>query len=161
MIEILDNNLAHMAERMKSCLGKDIASLPGSGAAGGMGSAMLAFFDATMKKGVNVVIEATGLEEIIKDASLVFTGEGRIDTQILHGKTPYGVALVAKKYNIPVVAIAGGIREDAYSLFDYGIDSIESIVDKPMDLESCMNQSETLIARAAERVMRSILISIK
>src|SRR4051794_2791539 len=109
VVEQLDQNLAHYAEIIKRDLGKDIAQTEGAGAAGGLGAGLMAFLNANLKKGVELVIEYTGLEERMAGADYVFTGEGSIDGQTLFGKTPFGVASIAKKYSIPVIAFAGRI----------------------------------------------------
>ena len=156
MVEVLDNNLSHYAEIIKSQLGISIIDVPGAGAAGGLGGGLMAFLKAKLRRGIDIVIDATGLEESIKGAALVITGEGSIDYQTQFGKTPYGVAMVAKKYGIPVIAIAGSIGKDAYALYEKGFNSIFSIVDKPMTLEEAIENSEVLLENTAERIMRGI-----
>lgn len=154
MIEFLDKNLSHYAEIIKRDLSIDIINTPGSGAAGGLGAGIMAFLNASMKRGIDIVIELTDLEQKIKDADLVFTGEGMIDFQTAFGKAPFGVAKIAKKYDIPVIAIAGGIGKDAETLYSKGFDSIFSIVDGPMTLDNAIENSSILIERTAERIAR-------
>lgn len=156
MVEVLDSNLAHYAKVIKSQLGISIIDVPGAGAAGGLGGGLMAFLKAKLRRGIDIVIDATGLEESVKGAALVITGEGSIDYQTQFGKTPYGVAMVAKKYGIPVIAIAGSIGKDAYALYEKGFNSIFSIVDKPMTLEEAIENSEVLLENTAERIMRGI-----
>ncbi|WP_055669191.1 glycerate kinase [Desnuesiella massiliensis] len=156
MVEVLDSNMAHYAKVIKSQLGISIIDVPGAGAAGGLGGGLMAFLKAKLRRGIDIVIDATGLEESIKEAALVVTGEGSIDYQTQFGKTPYGVAMVAKKYGIPVIAIAGSIGKDAYALYEKGFNSIFSIVDKPMTLEEAIENSEILLENTAERIMRGI-----
>lgn len=158
MIITLDENLSHYAEMVEKYLGVSIKDYPGSGAAGGLGGGLLAFLNAKLQPGINIVIETTALEEKLKDADLVITGEGMIDYQTQYGKTPYGVAKLAKKYNIPVIAIAGGIGKGAEELYLKVFDSIFSIVDKPMQLEEAIENSELLLQKTAERIMRIINI---
>lgn len=154
MIEFLDKNLSHYAEIIKRDLSIDIINTPGSGAAGGLGAGIMAFLNASMKRGIDIVIKLTDLEQKIKDADLVFTGEGMIDFQTAFGKAPFGVAKIAKKYDIPVIAIAGGIGKDAETLYSKGFDSIFSIVDGPMTLDNAIENSSILIERTAERIAR-------
>jgi glycerate kinase len=154
MIEVLDKNLANYAEIIKKNLSLYVINTPGAGAAGGLGAGLIAFLNANIKKGIDIVINLADLEEKIKDADLVFTGEGMIDFQTAFGKTPFGVAKIAKKYNIPVIAIAGGIGKDAETLYSKGFDSIFSIVDSPMPLDDAMENGKILIERTAERIMR-------
>lgn len=160
MIEVLDKNLTNYAEVIKKDLYIDIINTPGAGAAGGLGAGLIALLNAKIKRGIDIVIDITNLEEKIKDADLVFTGEGMIDFQTAFGKTPFGVAKIAKKYNIPVIAIAGGIGKDAESLYDKGFDSIFPIVDSPMSLDKAMKDGKALIERTAERIMRVYKINI-
>ena len=156
MVEVLDSNLAHYAKVIKNQLGISIIDVPGAGAAGGLGGGLMAFLKAKLRRGIDIVIDATGLEESVKGAALVITGEGSIDYQTQFGKTPYGVAMVAKKYDIPVIAIAGSIGKDAYALYKKGFNSIFSIVDKPMTLEEAIENGEVLLENTAERIMRGI-----
>ncbi|MCJ7690289.1 MAG: glycerate kinase [Clostridiaceae bacterium] len=160
MIITLDNNLSHYADMVEKYLGISIVNYPGAGAAGGLGGGLLAFLNAKLEPGINIVIETTALEEKVRDADLVITGEGMIDYQTQYGKTPYGVAKLAKKYNIPVIAIAGGIGRGAEELYSKGFDSIFSIVDKPMALEEAMENSALLLQKTAERIMRVVKINM-
>jgi len=154
MLEVLDKNLEHFANVIKRDLNIDIKDYPGAGAAGGLGGGALAFLNAKMRKGVEIVIETVGLAEHVRDADLVITGEGMADYQTQLGKTPFGVAKTARKYGIPVIALVGRIGEGTEELYDLGIDSIFSIVDGPMSLEDAMTNGEKLLADTAERIMR-------
>lgn len=157
MVKILDANLENFGKVVEDTLGISLLQYPGAGAAGGMGAALLAFLDAVLERGIDIVIEATQLERKIMDSNLVITGEGKIDGQTQFGKTPYGIATLAKKYNKPVIAIAGGIGEDASVLYEKGIDSIFSIVNKPMTLEEAMVHGESLLEDTAERIIRALI----
>jgi glycerate 2-kinase len=157
MVKILDECLLNFAMVIKRDLGTNIKDIPGAGAAGGLGGGLLAFLKAKLSRGIDIVIEATNLEKKIEGADLVITGEGMIDYQTAYGKTPYGVAMIAKKYGIPVIAIVGGIGENAEILYEKGFDSIFSIVDKPMVLEEAMDRGQILIEKTAERIMRLIM----
>jgi glycerate 2-kinase len=154
MLEILDKNLEHYADVIKSTLNVDIKDSPGAGAAGGLGGGLMAFMDVKLQKGIDIVIETVELDEYLKGADLVITGEGMIDYQTQYGKTPYGVAKAAKKYNIPVVALVGQIGKNANVLYDMGIDSIFSLVDGPMSLENAVAKGADLLQDSAERIMR-------
>jgi glycerate kinase len=158
MVKYLDENLAHLAEVIKRDMGIDVKNEPGAGAAGGLGAGLMAFCNAQLQRGIELVIEATKIEEKIKGADLVITGEGQMDYQTVHGKTPYGVAQVAKKRNVPVVALVGSIGAGVEVLYEKGIDSIFSIVEGPMSLEECMEQGAILIERTANRVIRALKI---
>lgn len=159
MVLELDRNLAHYADLVESTVGVRIKDYPGAGAAGGLGGGLLAFLGASLKKGVDIVIETVKLEEKMKDADLVITGEGMMDYQTVYGKTPYGVAGIAKKLGIPVVAICGSIGKGTEILYDNGFNSIFSIVDRPMSLEEAMARSKELVQNCAERVIRSVCIA--
>jgi glycerate kinase len=119
MVRALDRKLKHFGTLIRSQLGTDVLSLPGSGAAGGLGAGLIAFTEATMTRGIDLVIKATGLAKHLKDADLVITGEGRVDFQTAFGKTPSGVAAIAKKYRVPVVAIGGSLADDATGVCGY------------------------------------------
>lgn len=161
MAEILDKNLRNYAEAINECLGIDILDVPGAGAAGGLGAGLMAFLGARLRRGIEIVIDVAKLDEKVRNADLVITGEGMIDYQTAFGKTPFGVAMTAKKYNVPVIAIAGGIGRDANTLYEKGFDSIFSIVDRPMPLEEAMEKGSLLLESTAERIMRTLKIQLK
>lgn len=154
VVKVLDRNLAHFAKVIKQQLGQDIAHMAGAGAAGGLGAGLMAFLNAQLKRGIDLVIEYTGLEERVKGADYVFTGEGSIDGQTLFGKTPYGVATVAKKYSIPVIAFAGRIGNGVESLYDNGFNAIIGILKGVSSLEEALDNGEANLAFAAENICR-------
>ena len=156
MIEELDNNLRHYARIVKEQLGKDVLDVPGAGAAGGLGAGLMAFLNASLKKGIDMVIEYTKLEEKVKCSDMVWTGEGSIDFQTQYGKTPLGVAIVAKQYNKPVIAFAGRIGENIEVLYEKGIDSIFSIVKELTTLDEALVNGKENLEETAENVMRLI-----
>lgn len=159
MVTILDHNLTHYAKVIKEQLGEDIAFVAGAGAAGGMGAGLLAFLSARLKKGIDLVIEYTRLEEYVKDADFVFTGEGSIDGQTLYGKTPYGVATVAKKYSVPVIAFAGKIGNDIDALYENGFNAIVGILKEVTSLKESLESGESNLAFATENVCRILKIN--
>ena len=154
MVEILDNNLRHYAEVIKRELGKDVLDIPGAGAAGGLGAGLMAFLDGTLKKGIEMVIEYSALEEKVKDADMVWTGEGSIDFQTQYGKTPLGVATVAKKYNKPVIALAGRVGDGIEILYDKGIDSIFGIMKGVTSIDEALAKGQDNIEKTAENIIR-------
>ncbi|VFS82635.1 Glycerate kinase [Raoultella terrigena] len=109
-------------------LGIDVLHLEGGGAAGGMGAALYAFCGAKLRPGIEIVTDALHLSERVADADLVITGEGRIDSQTIHGKVPVGVAKVAKSYNIPVIGIAGSLTADVGVVHQHGLDAVFSVL---------------------------------
>lgn len=155
MIITLDQNLKRFADVVKIQMGKDILDSPGSGAAGGLGAGVRVFLNAKLERGINIVTKITNLSERVKDADLVITGEGMIDFQTAFGKTPFGVAQVAKQFNIPVIAIAGGLGKNYQELYSKGFDAIFSIVNKPMTLEFAMENAPALIESVTENIMRT------
>jgi glycerate kinase len=152
----LDSNLEWFAKLIKEQLGKEIKDLPGAGAAGGLGGGVVAFLNGELKKGIDIVVELTGLKKKIEGADLVITGEGMIDYQTAFGKTPFGVAQTAKKQNIPVIAIAGSLGQDYQTLYQKGFDGIYSIINKPMSLEEAIRNGAKLIEEATESIIRTL-----
>lgn len=158
MILELDKALINFAQVVQDSLGIDVSNIKGGGAAGGLGVAMVAFLNAKLEKGIDIVIKQTQLHKAMENADLVITGEGMIDYQTKFGKTPYGVAQVAKSMQIPVIAIAGGIGNEAEVLYDHGFDSIFSIVDRPMTLEESMLDCGRLLQDTAQRIIRVFML---
>jgi glycerate kinase len=158
MVKKLDKNLEHFADKISEFNGIEIKNYPGAGAAGGLGGGLLAFFNAKLEKGIDIVIKTVNLDAAIKDADYVFTGEGMMDFQTQFGKTPYGVAKTALKYNIPVIGISGGLGKDYMELLDKGFNSVFSITDKPMSLEEAIENSHILLENTAERIARLLKI---
>lgn len=152
MVAQLDQNLGQYASIIERDLGKKIDDVPGAGAAGGLGCGLLAFLPSELKRGVEIVVEATGLSQIVADADLVITGEGKIDGQTIFGKTPIGVAKTAKKYGVPVIAIAGNVSRDSCVVHEHGIDAVFSIVPGVVLLESAFKYAEEYIERTAANI---------
>lgn len=159
MIEILDQNLSHYAEVIKEQLGKDVISKAGAGAAGGLGAGLMAFLDVKLKSGIEMVIEYANLEEKVRDADMVWTGEGSIDFQTQYGKTPLGVAMIAKKYNKPVIALAGRVGNDIDVLYDKGIDAIFGIMRGVTSIEEALVKGPENVEKTSENIIRLLNIS--
>ncbi len=160
MVEILDNNLAHMAKIIKEQLGQDIIDVPGTGAAGGASVPLMVFANAQLKSGIQVVLDVTEIDKHLVDTDFVITGEGRIDGQSIFGKVPVGVGTRVKQFNLPVLAIVGDIGPGAEACYDHGVDAIMSTVNKAMPLKEAMDRSSELMIDASERVARMIKIGI-
>lgn len=158
MVSELDHNLAHYAVIAKRDLGIEVKDIPGAGAAGGLGAGMLVFLGAVLKSGVDIVIEAVKLDEKLKGAGLVFTGEGQCDFQTVNGKVPYGVARESKKKCIPCIVIAGTVGQGIEALYEHGVTSIFSMLDRPISLEQAMSGAEELLEKITERIMRVVNI---
>ncbi|MDX2430898.1 MAG: glycerate kinase [Bacteroides sp.] len=160
MVEKLDYNLQHMARLIREQLEKEIDTIPGAGAAGGLGAGLMAFLDARLVKGFDMVAEAVSLEGAIQWADLVITGEGKMDRQTLYGKTPMGVAKMAQKYGKAVIGVAGTLEEDAVELYGEGFDVIMPIQEKPTDLASALENAPLLLEHAGERIARMLKIQL-
>ncbi|MDR0208082.1 MAG: glycerate kinase [Pseudomonas putida] len=150
-VQALDQALGHFADLCAQLLGGDVREFPGCGAAGGMGFAAKAFMGAQFRPGVEVVAELAGLDALVQGADLVITGEGRFDAQTLRGKTPMGVARVAKRHGVPVVVLAGTLGEGYQQLYAHGIDAAFALASGPMSLEqACAQAAQLLQARASD-----------
>ncbi|WP_339062859.1 glycerate kinase [Tepidibacillus marianensis] len=152
MVQFLDQNLTHYADIIYKSLNKDVRNIPGSGAAGGLGAGLLAFLSAELRRGVEIVISATHLDEVLKNATLVITGEGKIDSQTINGKTPIGVAKTAKKYGVPVIGITGNVAKDSSIVHEYGIDALFSIVPRVTTLQDAMENAREYVTATARNI---------
>jgi glycerate kinase len=161
MVKKLDAALAHYADVIQQDLGVKVKDMPGAGAAGGLGAGLIAFLNAKVLPGIDVVIQATGLTEDLKDADLVFTGEGKIDNQTAFGKVAVGVAKRAKTFGLPVIAIAGEIADGHRVVYQQGIDAVVSISPGPISRNQSVVEAERLIIDAAERAIRLFLCGAK
>ncbi len=161
-VDILDKGLRNYSDAVKKVTGKDTATYPGTGAAGGLGYAFLTFLNASLESGINIILDEIRLEEDIKDADIVITGEGKLDFQTAMGKAPIGVARLAKKYGKKVIAFGGGVTEDAYKCNEEGIDALFSILQLPITLEEAMEEKtarKNLIASSYQvfRLIRTLI----
>ncbi|WP_436340316.1 glycerate kinase family protein [Lactobacillus johnsonii] len=154
MVEKLENNLQHYAKIVKRDLNKDVASVSGAGAAGGLGAGLMAFTTCEMRQGVDLAIEVTKLEDKIRDTDYVFTGEGGTDFQTKFGKTPYGVAKLGKKYHKPVISLAGYLGEGIDSLYSEGFTAIFGIIPGACDLSTALKNGPSNVARTTENIVR-------
>jgi glycerate kinase len=158
MVRQLDNGLKHFATVIQAALGKDIDSTPGAGAAGGLGGGFLAFLPATLKPGIQMVLEALDFDSHIRNADLIITGEGKLDRQTGMGKTPAGVLNAGKRQQIPVIAIGGAV-EDSDALLQQGFLAVFSIQPGPVSLEQAMDKAfaATQITRITEQIVRLMI----
>ena len=157
MVQQLDQNLSHFAEVVESALKLSKQNIPGAGAAGGLGFGLMAFAGASIHSGVEIVIEQTQLAEKIAQAEYVFTGEGKIDFQTKFGKTPFGVAQVAKRLNKPVIAFSGLVGDGVDELYDLGFSQIIGINPLNFDLEDAMQNAERHLEDAVVEVLSNFL----
>lgn len=151
MVGRLDAGLRNMAEKVSV---SGILEIPGGGAAGGLGAGLVAFCGGKLEKGFNIIADAVGLEEKIKGADLVITGEGATDRQTAFGKLPAGVAGIANKFGVPCVLISGAVIGDITELYDCGITAAFAAVTTVTDLDSAMKNAAGNLERAAENVIR-------
>ena len=156
MVEDLDEGLKHLEKMIEKNLGKSVGHIPGAGAAGGLGAGLLAFTEAKLERGVEIIVEATRLKEKVKDADVVFTGEGQIDFQTKYGKTPMGVVTAVKEVNekAKVIAISGSIGEDVETLYDLGFDGIFGTIASPGELDKVLKNTLENVSRVTEAVCR-------
>lgn len=152
--QALDRALGHFAEQCARVLTKDVRDEPGSGAAGGLGFAAKAFLGAQFRTGVDVVAQLTGLAEAVSGADLVITGEGRFDAQTLRGKTPFGVARIARQHGVPVLVIAGTLGEGYQALYEHGIDAAFALANGPMTLQEACTDAPRLLSERARDIAR-------
>ncbi len=155
-IKALDKALEHYAQKTKEKYPDSDKNYPGSGAAGGLGFAFMSYLGGKLTSGINLILDKINIEEDIKDADLVITGEGKIDSQTVMGKAPSGIAGIAKKYNLPVIAFSGCATKDASICNEHGIDGIFPIVRGACSLEDAMdiNNAKENMADTVEQVMR-------
>jgi glycerate kinase len=156
MVRFLDENLKHYAEVIARQTGKDVEFAPGAGAAGGLGAALLAFLNAELRSGIEIVTEAVELEKAIMDADLVITGEGRIDSQSIKGKVPVGVARLAKRHNKPVIGIAGSLSADVAVVYEHGIDCVFSVLNKVCSLDEALNDAAANVRLTARNIAATL-----
>jgi glycerate kinase len=161
MIEQLDAALAHYADIIRRDIGQDIAQLPGAGAGGGIAAAMVVFLHGQLRPGIEIVTDAIGLDALVRDADLVITGEGRIDSQTVNGKTPMGVARVARRHDKPVVAIGGGLAADADAVHAHGIDVVVAAVARPCSVAEALAAAEANLRRAARNLAAALALGAR
>ena len=159
-VSLLDEGLKHLAEIMRQISGEDLSQSAGAGAAGGLGWGLQVFLGAKLQPGIEAIMDAAGMDEKIKAADLVITGEGRIDSQSVCGKVIDGVAGRAKRYHKPVAAIAGSLAGGLSEVYGAGIGAMEASVCRPMQLTDAMAEAPQLAADAAERLMRAVRLGM-
>ena len=156
MVIRLEENLARFARIVARDRHRQIAQAPGAGAAGGMGGALLAFLDAALRPGIEIVIDALALEEHMKGADLVVTGEGRLDQQTLGGKAPFGITRLAAKYRVPVIIVAGSLGADARLFYPQGMGAVFSVIDRPCSLEEALTRAADNLRRTARNIAATV-----
>ncbi|EGR1131081.1 glycerate kinase [Vibrio cholerae] len=158
-VQLLDGTLRQFGLLTEKVTGKMVLESAGAGAAGGMGAALLAYTQARLRPGIEIVLETVQLAHQVSDADLVITGEGRIDSQTVHGKTPMGVAKVAKRFDVPVLALCGCTGDNYQAVFQCGIDAVFAAVPRAMSLDDALKESDFNLADLAENVARLWVLS--
>ncbi|RZT21433.1 glycerate kinase [Fictibacillus sp. BK138] len=152
---LLDSCMTNWANIVEKHTGVHLHNLPGAGAAGGIGGAFQAFFPSETRRGIDIVIEYSKLNEALLGADLVITGEGQVDFQTASGKVPMGVAQAAKSNNVSTVVIAGSIGKGIKELYRFGIVSVNSILNKPMTLNQAFERASELVEESSEQIVRT------
>jgi glycerate kinase len=159
-IQDLDAALDNFAQVIATDLRTDVAEIPGAGASGGLGAGLMGFFDARLRLGADIVLEAVELEKHLVDADLVIVGEGQFDRSTVFNKSPVAVAQRAKRNGTPVIGIAGSLGAGYQEVHEHGIDAVFSLVNRPMSLKAAMEDTRRLVAIATEEACRAISLSI-
>lgn len=154
MVARLDAGLRHLCGVIASDLGQDLSDVPGGGAAGAMGAGMIAFFGSRLQMGIETVLDTVGFEIMLRGADVVFTGEGKMDSQSLRGKVVIGVSRRAQKAGVPVVVVAGGLDEGAEKAYDLGVSAVFSINRLPQDFSVSREHSEENMRFAMGNILR-------
>lgn len=154
IVHELDEALAHFADVVERDVGVEIKDVSGAGAAGGLGGGMIAFLNGSLRAGVDIVLDAVGLDDQLEGADLVITGEGQLDFQTVYNKAPIGVARLAKKRGIPVVAVSGSLGRGFADVHEHGIDAVAAITTAPMSLDEATERAAELAASATEQALR-------
>ncbi len=160
MVHKLDLALANFHRVLKRETGKDVANVPGAGAAGGLGYGLLACLNAKLERGIEIVLRETNFHQRVLDASVVLTGEGKMDGQTIYGKTPIGVAKAAKQTGSKVIALCGTLENGYEAVFDYGIDAAFSITHGPEELEHALENSEVYLENTARNVAKVLQLYV-
>lgn len=161
MVKELDAGLMHLSQRMIEDLGVDVSSLPGAGAAGAAGAGVVAFLGGTLAKGIDVVLDSVKFEELISDADLIITGEGKLDTQSIRGKVVVGVSQRAKPLGVPVVALVGDVGDSIEPVYDMGVTAVFSTNQVAVPFQEARLRAKEDLAASADNLMRFAKIFIR
>lgn len=154
MLQVLEAGMCHYRVKLEATFGVDYGALPGAGAAGGIGAALVAFLKGDLVRGIDKVLEISRFEEHMSECQMVITGEGRVDGQSANGKVVHGIVSKANKAKLPVVVIAGGVDQGVEQVYDLGINSIFTLPDSPMSLDQAMRDSKKLLAFTVDNMCR-------
>ena len=157
VVKELDQALEVYASVLQRSMGKQVAHIPGAGAAGGLGAGLMAFTNATLKPGIDLICDSVGFDRHLEGADLLITGEGRIDASTAFNKAPVGVAKRAKVKSVPVIALAGSLGTGYQAVYQHGIDAVVPISDRPMSFRESLGRTRELLSDAADRAVRLYL----
>ena len=158
MVKSLDEGLAHLAKVIKRDLHIEVKDIKGAGAAGGLGAGSIAFLQSKLTKGIDVILDTINFDELVSKADIVFTGEGKFDSQSLHGKVVMGVANRSQKYKTPVIVVTGAIGENIQEAYNKGITAIFSINKEPMEFSKSALKSKENMILTMENILRLLKI---
>lgn len=158
MVKSLDEGLAHLAKIIKRDLHIEVKDIKGAGAAGGLGAGSIAFLQSKLTKGIDVILDTINFDELVSKADIVFTGEGKFDSQSLHGKVVMGVANRSQKYKTPVIVVTGAIGENIQEAYNKGITAIFSINKEPMEFSKLALKSKENMILTMENILRLLKI---
>ncbi len=158
MVKLLDEGLAHLAKIIKRDLHIAVKDIKGAGAAGGLGAGSIAFLQSKLTKGIDVILDTINFDELVSKADIVFTGEGKFDSQSLHGKVVMGVANRSQKYKTPVIVVTGAIGENIQEAYNKGITAIFSINKEPMEFSKSALKSKENMILTMENILRLLKI---
>ncbi len=158
MVALLDRNLKALSKTIENCLNRDVSKIPGAGAAGAMGAGIVAFLGGSLKSGIDTVLDIVKFDDLTKDADIIFTGEGKIDSQSIRGKVVIGISKRAQKQNIPVIAVVGAIGKGAEEAYHLGVTSIFSINRTATAFEEARHHSKENLAGTMDSIVRTLCI---
>jgi glycerate kinase len=159
-LDDLENGMIHYESLLLRDFGVAVSEIPGSGAAGGLGAALVVFLSATLRPGIEVILDLVGFDQMVKDADLVITGEGRIDGQSIYGKVPVGIGKRCLHQKAKVIVLAGAVGQEADLVYDYGIDAVFPTIDRPMSYDEVLANPSRLLDAAVDRLFRIIRLGI-
>ena len=157
VVKELDEALGVYADVLDRSMGKQVAHIPGAGAAGGLGAGLIAFAGATLSPGIDLICDAVHFDERLEGVDLLITGEGRIDASTAFNKAPVGVAKRAKAKGVPVIALAGSLGTGYQAVYEHGITAVVPISDRPMSFRESLSRTRELLSDAADRALRLYL----
>ncbi len=156
----LEAGMVHFESLLFKKFGVDVSKIPGSGAAGGLGAALVVFLAGHLSSGIETILDLVNFDQLVQEADLIITGEGRIDGQSIYGKVPTGIGKRCLDKKVKVIVLAGSVGIDADQVYDYGVDAIFSTIDRPMSFEEVIKNASTILETAIDRMLRIIKLGM-